>query len=677
MDKDNGKSSGRVVSKVRGSVKTKLIIAMVALVAVPLIIAIAVSYRSSIKKALSDAEYINSKQCTIVKQEFMTVIEQQMRALEAVAESPATIEYLKDEASRNEEQMVAYLQQVNVPFDDGNAIVISGNDGMQVVRSDGGKLSDISERAFYQTALKGTKNLSEVLISKATGSRIIVPAVPVYDYGYSNVIGVAQRSYDLSVLYQLLVDNVTANQRAFITDKNGIVIAISDYEIKSDDPEDNRSDRQFYQMAQSNAFGTYVTGKGKEKLIVSYLQEPLTGWIIVVSSNYNSTLADARNSATFIVILGIIMIVLAIIVSFTMANSFTGPMHEVNDALHHLANGEFVDIEKYTNQQDEFGEMINNTNTVVDILGDIVKNIKTSAVSVNASSEELADAASQISQTADDVSTAVQEIASGATQQADEIQSVTENVSSIDQATGNVQNSTEDLSNITSRMQEISTESAHSLEALQKSSQNMSNNIAQITEKIGATSKAVESINEKVEGIASIASQTNLLSLNASIEAARAGDAGKGFAVVAEEIGKLADDSRNMASDIRREMDILLAESQSAVEMAAEVQKGNDEQQEVLGSTVQSVNAMIEDISTTAVSVKSIENDANTCVEAKNVVADAMASLSAISQENAASSEETGASMQELSATVTTLSGSADSLKGIAQKLSEDMKFFK
>ena len=132
-----------------------------------------------------------------------------------------------------------------------------------------------------------------------------------------------------------------------------------------------------------------------------------------------------------------------------------------------------------------------------------------------------------------------------------------------------------------------------------------------------------------------------------------------------------------MADDIRKEMDVLLAESQAAVGMAAEVQKGNDEQQSVLGATVQSVNAMIDDISSTVVSVKSIEKDAGTCVSAKNVVSDAMSSLSAISEENAASSEETGASMQELSATVTTLSASAGSLKDIADKLSADMEFFK
>ncbi|MCR4591372.1 MAG: methyl-accepting chemotaxis protein, partial [Lachnospiraceae bacterium] len=175
----------------------------------------------------------------------------------------------------------------------------------------------------------------------------------------------------------------------------------------------------------------------------------------------------------------------------------------------------------------------------------------------------------------------------------------------------------------------------------------------------------------------SIASQTNLLSLNASIEAARAGEAGRGFAVVAEEIGKLADDSRIMAEEIRKEMDVLLQQSGAAVGVADEVRQGNMEQQTALGETIESINGMITDINDTVGGVQLISEGAETCDNSKNTVVDAMSALSAISEENAASSEETGASMEELSATVTTLAGEANDLKDIARKLNDEMSFFK
>ncbi len=675
MAKDTAKERGN--GKGLNSVKTRLILVMMAVVVIPLVISIVVSYASSINKGLEDAMTINDSQAKIIEESFMASINQQLRSLQAIADSPYTIEYIKNAQTRDDAQMIAYIAKVNENYNDGNAIVVSDVNGQQLVRDDGGKLSDIHERDYFQGAVKGQVFISNVLISKATGSRIIIPAVPVYDYGYTSVIGIAQRSYDLSNLHTLLANNVKANQRTFITDKNGIVIARSDQEIKADDPEDNRSDRDFFKsVSAGTTSGTYVSN-GDEKLIVSYRQEPNTGWIVVISSDYNATMASAQRSAYIIVIVGVIMALVAAVISFFLAKSFTEPLNEVNTALSHLAEGRFVNIEKFQNRKDEFGDMVNNTNSVLSVLDDIVKNIKESAVAVHKSSEDLAETADQISQTADDVSTAVQEIASGATQQADEIQSVTESVGEIDVATGDVQTSTDDLSGLAGRMQSVSTDSAQSLSDLQKSSQSMSEKIAQITEKIGATSKAVECINEKVEGITSIATQTNLLSLNASIEAARAGEAGKGFAVVAGEIGTLAENSRLMADEIRKEMDELLTSSQAAVEMAAEVQKGNEEQAQVLGATVDSVNAMIGDIASTVTGVKNIETDAVTCVNAKNVVADAMSSLSAISEENAASSEETGASMQELSATVTTLASSANTLKEIADKLSSDMEFFK
>ena len=166
-------------------------------------------------------------------------------------------------------------------------------------------------------------------------------------------------------------------------------------------------------------------------------------------------------------------------------------------------------------------------------------------------------------------------------------------------------------------------------------------------------------------------------SLNASIEAARAGEAGKGFAVVAGEIGQLADNSRTMADEIKKEMEVLLEESNAAVHAADEVRQGNVDQQVALGETIESINGMLADIDSTVGGVQTISQGADQCATSKDAVVDTMSALSAISQENAASSEETGASMQELSATVTTLAGSASNLKDVAERLNDELAFFK
>ena len=662
------------------SIKGKLIAIMALLVLVPVIVLTIISMVESIDQGKAAADEVNRVQASLVSEELEKIYARNIEALRSFAASPTVIAYLEngepDETA--EAEILKQLLAVDSNMNDGNATALTDATGEQRVRTVG-KLVNVAERDYFKVPMSGAPYyVSDLIISKSTGTAITTISVPVYGSDGSTILGIVQRNYDCGVLHDLLASDVLQDrQEILIVDRTGTIVAHSAREVNVEDPEKQDQNPFYTDSRGDKVSGDYVAPWAGDTWIISWEKLPTSEWIVASCRVQEVALASVYRVAVMQAVLGVVFIIVGILVAYLFSRSITKPLISVDKSLSALADGSFEKINGYENRTDELGEIIHNTNGVVDKLQEIVGKIINGAREVDKSSQELASMSSQISDNANGVSNAVQEIAEGATRQADELQTATLSVTRIEDAAGSVQDSSSELSQLAVRMQDASAESARSLEDLKKSSEDMNGAINNISEKISATSDSVEKINEMVEAISNIASQTNLLSLNASIEAARAGEAGRGFAVVAEEIGKLALDSNHSADTIRTEMEALLTESQAAVSMAETVQKNNVRQQEVIESTFDAVNRMIEDIRVTSNGVSAISGNADACVGAKDEVVDVIASLSGISEENAASSQETGASMQELSATVATLSESARSLKDVSSTLLEEMSFFK
>ena len=660
-----------------GTTKSRLIFSMAVICIIPLVIAIVISFTNSRKASRIEAEKLNKKQVEYVEQNINGKMTSNLIAMQQVAVSKSTRDFIKD----SEDQfkfgaMVAELQYIDARFDDGNSTVVTGTDGENLARSKG-DFTNIYDREYFQLAMKGYPNLSDVAISKTTGARIIVPAVPIMDDDGSTVIGVLTRNYNIGFLHELLVSEAEEGQIICIIDKYGNMVATSEMELEPEDTIDMSSSNAFKRVSEGKESGSFIENVDGEKRITSYIIEPISGWAIVVSTKYNVIMRSSNNATMMMLITGIVLAILAIIVATIIGNGINGPLTSMDESLKLLANGEFKEINKYQNRRDEFGTMVQNTNSVIGKLKEIVDSIRKTAGELDKDSTNVANTANQITYTMEGISNAVQGISTGAAQQANEIQQANESIQVISGNIEEVSDGATGLARTAEIMDSNSRNSEKDLQALEQSSNQMAEAIERIMNVINETSMAVNSISGKIADIDSIASQTNLLALNASIEAARAGEAGRGFVVVAEEIGKLATESANSANEIKIEMDKLLAQTEETVRVADDVASTNKYQYDIISTTVNSIQSLIDEIQTTVDGVGNINNNAASCNDSRVAVVDAMTNISAISEENAASTEETSASMDQINATVSILAKDADILKQHADMLMEKMQFFK
>ena len=383
-----------------------------------------------------------------------------------------------------------------------------------------------------------------------------------------------------------------------------------------------------------------------------------------------------NKSVTTMLIISAVLLIVTIIITLNSATKMSEAIKEIEVSIDNLSKGKFVKAKIYVNRSDEIGHTLKSTNILIEKLTNVVENISQVSGVVDKKSVELASTADKINENTSGVSQAVAQIADGATDQASTIQMASSNVSDLSDSIQHVTSNTEQLADVAKQMNNASQTSADALGKLAKKMTDMEASVKSITETMLETMAAVQSVNEKIDGITNIASQTNLLALNASIEAARAGDAGKGFAVVAEEIGKLATDSSTIATEIQVEMGNLLNQSSEAKNKTDEITSISKDVSDVLSDTSNQISILIENVSSTVTGVEEIASLASECDSAKEVIVDAMSSLSAISEENAASTEETSAAMIELGSAVSSLTSSANELKEVSDTLQNELRFF-
>ncbi|MBP3753766.1 MAG: HAMP domain-containing protein [Lachnospiraceae bacterium] len=396
-----------------------------------------------------------------------------------------------------------------------------------------------------------------------------------------------------------------------------------------------------------------------------------------VQSSASENMETVRKSVSAVIMIVIILsvVILAGIV-ILVSTSITKSVRSFKDALEQIAAGN-VSVRADDRGKDEFAEFSSSLNGFMDTLEPTIVNLKELTKVLAESGIALEESANHTRDIAGNVNATVNEITKGAGDQAKDIENSSQKIVDMRGNISDIIESVGSLSETSANMSEKEKQASDIMASLTEASDKTNEAFTGIVSQVRKTDESVEKIAEAVSLIASIATQTNLLSLNASIEAARAGEAGRGFAVVATEISKLAEQTNESAGIIEGIIKNLSEESKQTVETINSVTDMIEGQKSRVDETREKFSGVSEGIKFTANEVKTVLEQAKSSGRAGEQLVDLMTNLSAISEENAASAETTNQAMNDLNEATVSLANTAQELKRLSDQLNEDLEFFK
>ena len=400
--------------------------------------------------------------------------------------------------------------------------------------------------------------------------------------------------------------------------------------------------------------------------------------ILVLTADESEALAGITTVTGVAVGIIAIVVLIAIIISFIMGRRLMRPLVKASTIIEDVANGNIeADFSVVKESNDEIGLIIEKMKELTQSLGSIVGKIRNSSDTMSSNSYELNDTSSQTLAANNEISKAVEDVAEGSTGMAASISKINENLLEMSNETKDINASVDEIKNQTVAVQDSSKIMNDKIKSMQDSSHKMDEGISAISKRIETVNTTVDKVSNIVSVIEEISSETNLLSLNASIEAARAGDAGKGFAVVAQEIRVLSDNTNTELENIKQIISSLVEECRYCVQASGTIVEDNAKQKEEIKAVLDEFGSLDEQIQKTAEKADEIEELVTAMIELNDDITKSSNSLTDVSAANAAATEEMNANIEELNAMMNGVSEMAGHMNDESDGLKEALSFFR
>lgn len=607
--------------------RNKLLLAIIPITVISIFIILAIFSRSASNNIIA---LQNSLMNQVVDQSMDALdswLEERTNFIEVLAENETFVAACQGEKLDEAQDLLKYLLK-KLPMYENIFLADPEGQIFLIAMGNAGELN-LSEIELFKISV--TKNhqgetwIGDAGKSPVTGRPVSLITSPIYDNN-RNMIGIMGTPVELTVFSEKFISKTTVGKTGYLYMLNSEGVPLAHPEAKNI-MNDNFKDFEFVKeiLSKNNGDIRYQF-EGRPK-IAYFHQHPERKWIIVATDFEDEYLAPIRQMNMLSGGLAIIAIAVISIITWLISNFVSKMTMQLVETVKEIAMGRGDLTQRFNIQRnDEIGQLANWFNKFIEKLHEIISQVKMNT-------EEVASATNEINATS-------MQMAAGAEEQSSQVNEVATAIQEMSAAIVQSSQNASQTAEISKRTVSKADEGLKNMGLTQQSMENIVVSSAKTNDLVSSLSNRTDQIGEIIQVIDDIADQTNLLALNAAIEAARAGEQGRGFAVVADEVRKLAERTTKATKEIGNTIKVIQDDTQSAAESMHEVTSVIDEGKTAIVQTAEVLKEIVQGVNNAMDMIQQIASATEQQSAGAEEISKNVHSISSVASESASGAEQ-------------------------------------